>query len=197
MIKAVIFDLGGVLTSQSGFWPFCHKYSRQFNMTPEELHTIIKKHWKPARIDEISSQEFWEKTSVEIGCDKNFFRKIMVDFQIVGGDTLQIARSLKGRYKLAILSNHIRDWFEEIVEKNKLKEIFDVIVTSYDFGAQKPDKSIYKETIEKLGLKPEECVFIDDKEKNIHPAKELGMKVILFKDVGQLKNELKELGVEF
>ena len=92
-----------------------------------------------------------------------------------------------------MLSNQIEDWLEEIIKKYQLDQIFDVIVTSYKEKIPKPDIEIFKITVERLGVQPETCVYIDDLEKNIPPAKELGMKTILFKNIEQMKKELQEL----
>jgi putative hydrolase of the HAD superfamily len=96
---------------------------------------------------------------------------------------------------LALLSNQIEDWLEEVIEKYELNKLFDVIITSYNFKIAKPDISIFKETAKKLGVKPEECIYIDDLDKNIPPAKKLGMKTILFKNTKQLVEKLNKLGV--
>ena len=96
-----------------------------------------------------------------------------------------------------MLSNHIEDWLEELIEKHKLNQIFDSIVTSYNSGMAKTDINIYKKIVNDLDVKSNECIYIDDLEKNLPPAEELGMKTILFKDLEQLKEELKNLGVNF
>jgi len=108
-------------------------------------------------------------------------------------EMIEIAKKLKKNYKLALLSNQIEDWLEEKIKKHQLDKIFDVIVASYKEKIPKPDIEIFKITVERLGIQPEACVYIDDLEKNISPAKELGMKPILFKNIEQMKKELQEL----
>ena len=68
-----------------------------------------------------------------------------------------------------------------------------VIVTSYYSRKAKPDLEIFNEIIKKLNVKAEECVYIDDLEKNIPPAIQLGMKTILFKDIKQMKKALEKI----
>ena len=58
---------------------------------------------------------------------------------------------------------------------------------------KKPDVRIYKHVLFKLSKKPEEVIFIDDNVENIESAKSIGMGVILFKNLDQLKNEIKTL----
>jgi putative hydrolase of the HAD superfamily len=107
-----------------------------------------------------------------------------------------LIKRLKKNYKVALLTNLIDD-LNHIIRKNKLRNIFDVIVTSYDSKITKPDIRIFKKTVNELKIKPEECIFIDNMEKNRPPAEELGMKFILFKDYEQLKRDLKKLDIKF
>jgi len=74
---------------------------------------------------------------------------------------------------------------------------FDYAVLSYKEKLKKPDERFYQLAISKAGCKPEEAVFIDDKEECVLAAQKLGIKGIIFKDNDQLKLELSELGVKF
>jgi len=109
-------------------------------------------------------------------------------------DNLEYVKNkLQGKYKLAILSNQIKSWLEPILEEKKFGEIFDTIVTSYEVGSAKPDIKIYKEVLGKLNVKAEECVYIEDRIKNLEPAKILGMKTIEFKNYNQCVKDLEEI----
>ncbi len=196
MIKAVIFDFGGVLSLKGSLLYFGEFYAKKFGGSPEEFKKLLLDNWFKARVNEISSKEFWENLAGFLKADAKAMRKEFMEFFGFNQEIFQLAKELKKSYKLAMLSNHIEDWLEEVIEEEKMREVFDVIVTSYESKLAKPDPAIYKETVEKLGVKPEECVYIDDIEKNIPPAEEMGMKAIRFKDLKQLKKELKELGVK-
>ena len=69
------------------------------------------------------------------------------------------------------------------------------VVFSFEVGYRKPEKEIFMIALEKLKLKPEECIFIDDREKFLQTPRELGFKVILFKNYTQFVKDLKERGV--
>uniref|UniRef100_A0AC34GMT4 Epoxide hydrolase n=1 Tax=Panagrolaimus sp. ES5 TaxID=591445 RepID=A0AC34GMT4_9BILA len=69
---------------------------------------------------------------------------------------------------------------------------FDVIVESCKVNMRKPFPDIYKYTLEKLGLKPEECIFIDDLQMNCETAEKLGIKSIQVVN-GDSETALKEL----
>jgi epoxide hydrolase-like predicted phosphatase len=195
MIKAIIFDYGGVFSIKSSLKDFGAEYAQKLGKDPEAFKKLMIDNWLKARVSDIDSAVFWEQLAAFLGVDKAVFRKDMIDYFGFRPEILDLARFLKTDYKLGLLSNHIEDWLEELIENHKLKDIFDVIVTSYGSRVAKPDISIFKEAVAKLGMQPEECVYIDDLEKNIPPAQEIGMSAILFKDVVQLRKELECLGI--
>jgi putative hydrolase of the HAD superfamily len=74
---------------------------------------------------------------------------------------------------------------------------FDPLILSHEIGILKPDRRIYDILLQRLGLPPEECVFIDDQQPCLDTAAQLGMKTILYSSVQQLEEELKKMGIEF
>ena len=91
---------------------------------------------------------------------------------------------MKQRYKIGLLSNDVSEWSAYLRRKHKLAALFDTVVVSGDAGYRKPDRRIYELTIDKLDCSADECVFIDDRVKNLHIAREVGMKVIKFRRPG-------------
>lgn len=197
MIKAIIFDYGGIFTPTARFKDFCTDYiSKRHNINPDKLHEVLIENWSKAKVSEIKSELFWKNVADFCNIDKDYLRKTLINYLGFRPEMLILAKKLKKKYKLGLLSNHIEDWLEEIIENHKLDQVFDVIVTSYGSKIAKPDIRIFKEIVEKLKIKPEECIYIDDFDTNIPPAKELGMKTILFKDFEQFKKELSDYGVD-
>ena len=108
---------------------------------------------------------------------------------------INIAKSLKKQgYKIGYLSN------TEIPAiaffKKQKYDFLDVSVFSCLEGYVKPEKEIYEITLNRLGVKPEEAIFIDDKEIHIEAAKKLGINTVLFKDAKQLLAELKQFSIK-
>lgn len=197
MTKAIIFDYGGVLSAEASLYSFGTFYAPKFGKNPEDFHKLIIENWDQARVNKMNSKLFWKNLANFIGIDPTSFRKDFLDFFEFREEVFELVKKLKkNKYKLGLLSNQIEDWLEEIIENHKFNQIFDVIVTSYKSKVAKPDISIFKEIVEKLNVKSTECVYIDDLDKNIPPAKQLGMKTILFKNNKQLIKELKNLGVK-
>src|ERR1700738_490676 len=73
---------------------------------------------------------------------------------------------------------------------------FDVLIWSYQLGIAKPDPAIYRHTLEKLGTRAEETLFLDDKRVNIEAAKALGMQAIEFTTVEKLREDLVAGGLD-
>ena len=71
---------------------------------------------------------------------------------------------------------------------------FDVLVWSYQLGVAKPERAIYRYALERLGTRPEETLFIDDKAENVDAATAMGMKGMIFSTVEKLREELRKSG---
>lgn len=102
----------------------------------------------------------------------------------------------KKGYKTYILSNYSKRGYE--VTKQELPFVADMdgVLFSYEVKLVKPEPEIYQTLLEKFQLKPEECVFMDDNEKNIIAAREAGIHAIHFKNKEQAEEELAKLGVK-
>lgn len=109
-------------------------------------------------------------------------------------EMMELVLQLKKHYRLGIISNSDavnsanysrKGWYDH----------FELVILSHEIGILKPDLGLYELALEKLKAKPEECVFIDDQEECLKPAKQLGMRTVLFKSVPQLRQELKALGI--
>jgi putative hydrolase of the HAD superfamily len=106
---------------------------------------------------------------------------------------LDYAEGLRQRgYTTAILSNMIApiNWF--ISQRGDFKS-FDPVILSSQVGYAKPDPTIYQLMLERLKLPPDQCIFIDNHERNLVPAKQLGMKVVLAKQPSQFIPEIERL----
>lgn len=97
----------------------------------------------------------------------------------------EVLEKLKGRYKLAVISNTTTSTTEDIkwiMERSGLLHFFDCVIASKSFGARKPDVSIFNFVLETLSLKPEEVVFVGNKiSTDILGANKTGMESILLR----------------
>jgi putative hydrolase of the HAD superfamily len=92
-------------------------------------------------------------------------------------------RTLRGRsYRMAILTNNVREWEPLWRSMLPVDEIFELVVDSAWVGMRKPDPAIYELTVSRLGdLQTHECLFVDDNEPNVETARQLGMTAVHFR----------------
>lgn len=195
MLQAIIFDFGGVFSVEADIKKFLQNNAIKFKIDPEEVNKISSAIWAEARLGKIDSNIFWEKLGELVDMDPLEFKKYFIENTTLVEYKLYdfVKYHLKGKYKLAILSNQIESWLETVLEENNFREVFDFIITSYNTGLAKPDLAIYQKTLEILDLKAEECLFIDDLAQNLAPAKELGMQTILFENYEQFLGDLNKV----
>lgn len=96
-------------------------------------------------------------------------------------DTIALLADLKGKYKLAMVSNvSSRRSLDDRFLPGELDELFEVVVASGDLGFEKPSPHIYMQTAEKLRVAPEECLFVDDIKAFCDAAETVGMQSFHF-----------------
>ncbi len=104
-----------------------------------------------------------------------------------------IKNELREHYKIGILSNVGRGWLGGLFEEPRRQGLFDVIISSGDERVVKPQPQIFQLAAERLGVKPQECVMIDDIEQNCVGARSAGMQAIHYEDLEDIKKQLKKL----
>src|SRR4029077_17158089 len=91
-------------------------------------------------------------------------------------DTVAILRQLRGRYRLAMISNvNLMHW-EHIRNGQAFMNWFDLLIASYAVGRRKPDLEIHRLTLRQMGVSPERALFIDDVLSHVHAARSLGIR---------------------
>ena len=101
-----------------------------------------------------------------------------------------VERARSAGYKTALLSN---SWGMGLYPIDRIRALFDVVVISGEVGLRKPDPDIFKLTVDKLGLKAEACVFVDDHPGHLKAAQEAGMTTVLHKAPAQSISEVEAL----
>ena len=191
MIKAVVFDMGGIIVrldmgrcianfkELAGFEDI-EDYLDKFHQKgfisdleegktqPEDFYRECLKHSRPGTTVETAHYCF---CSLLDGLEK---------------DTLDLIRSLRGRYDLYVLSNNnpiSRGYFRDMMKLEGLdtEEVFKKEFYSYELKLLKPSREIYERVIEGVGVKPEEILFIDDARDNIEAAAALGIRTLWLK----------------
>jgi putative hydrolase of the HAD superfamily len=91
-----------------------------------------------------------------------------------------IKRTLKPQYKIGLISNIGQGWIQDFFDENQLHELFDVVVMSGVEGITKPNPLIYERAAERMGVSPNESLFIDDRPENCDGAQAIGMRSLLY-----------------
>ena len=194
MIKAVIFDWGGVLlyNPSIGTKEYCAK---RLGVNESKFIKIYDKYEPDFQKGKISESNFWKKIyenlEIPIPKSKILWNTVLEETYKSNDPVINIAKSLKKQgYKIGYLSNTEMPAIDFFNKQNY--DFLDVVVFSCIEGYVKPEKKIYEIILNRLGVQSEEAIFIDDKETNIEGAKKLGINTILFKDSNQLIHELKK-----
>jgi putative hydrolase of the HAD superfamily len=96
-------------------------------------------------------------------------------------------------YRTALLTNNVREWEPQWRSMLPVDELFETVVDSAFVGCRKPDPRIYELTLDRVGLPPEACIFVDDTEVNCEAAEELGIRSVHFRETAQARVEIHSL----
>lgn len=201
-IDVLVFDLGKVifdfdLEKLAGGFHLSSKKSKKEIFTLLSGHIDLFADYEKGLVD---SESFYKQVSelMNIETDYQTFCSIWNDIftPVKGMDSL--IKRLSASNNLAILSNTNDLHFEYL--ENKYPEIFSYFTNlhlSYKIGSRKPDKEIYEHVIGFYGIDPARIFFTDDLERNIVPARELGINAYRFDGPEILEKKLNFLGVKF
>ncbi|HEY6737050.1 MAG TPA: HAD-IA family hydrolase [Candidatus Saccharimonadia bacterium] len=191
MIKAIIFDYYGVLTTD--------RYFTWLRRNPE----VARRH--TAAIEALSREQ-------DAGLDADTFFSRLADiahesaasvrdeFNIHGVEheaLLEYIASLRQLgLKTAILSNSTAAGLQAEVERHHLAGVFDVILSSGEAGVIKPDPAIFKLVLNRLAAEAHEAVFVDDRDYNVRGAAAAGLTALEYDGLAGLRRELERLGIK-
>jgi epoxide hydrolase-like predicted phosphatase len=184
VIKAVIFDWGGVLMrtlDASGR----RKWEKKLGLSLYAVDRVVhgSRSWKQAQSGVISDAAYWDDVAAQLGLNRDelsefrrdYFSGDQLDHEMVG-----FIQGLRPRFKTALLSNASPKLQDLLAELNVI-DLFDVIVISGLVGVQKPHPDIYHAVLQRLALEPHETIFVDDFIENIRAAHDIGMQTLHFR----------------
>ena len=199
-INAIIFDLGNVLVG----WDAFLLYKRFFpdretvNRFLEEIRFL---EWNAKQdagrpfkegVAELSNQ--FPHYSELIQAYDTYWEESLTEPYY---ESIEIVHALKDAgWRLYLLSNFSLEKFKLIEHKYPVLECFDLKIISGEQKTVKPEAEIFHITLQKIGRKAEECLFIDDSLPNIETAGQLGFQTIHFQSPTQLRQDLITLGIK-
>jgi putative hydrolase of the HAD superfamily len=195
--RALITDFGGVLTTplSAGFYAYRDEAGISLEELGHAMQRAAEAHGEPPLYTlergEISEEEFARRVGDQLsdGFDLARLRELYFERIEPNAPMIEYVARVRGRgLQTALLTNNVREW--EPLWRAKLPaldELFDVVVDSAFVGMRKPEPEIYRLTVERLGggLRPDECVFVDDLDVNCEAARALGMIAVRYEDPRQ------------
>jgi putative hydrolase of the HAD superfamily len=204
-IRAVISDFGGVLTSPL-FSAFAH-LQEDHGVSLEALGRAMLRATQergenplfPLERGEMTEAEFLSILGAALAAEvgrpvplddfgEQYFARLEPNNRMIG-----FLRELKHKrgVRLALLTNNVREWEPRWRAMLPVDELFEVVVDSAFVGMRKPEPGIYRLTLDRLGLEPQACVFVDDLEVNCAAARELGIAAVRFEETEQAIRDLR------
>lgn len=194
MIRAVYFDMGGVLLrseSQAGR----RKWESRLGLAEGALAPIVfdNRVAALATVGRASADQVWAEVGRLLALADGPLAELRADFfagDAFDVDLLAFIRGLRPRYKTGLISNA---WPDARASTRLCLNatIFDLLVFSGEEGVQKPDPEIFRRALAGLGAAPEEAVFVDDVVANVEAAREVGMAGIHFLNPAQARGEVE------
>jgi epoxide hydrolase-like predicted phosphatase len=188
-IRAVVFDIGGVLevTPQTG-WEA--QWEARLHLRPGELDERLTPVWRDGSSGALSEADVEQQIAVLLGLDNIQSAALMADLwnEYLGELNVALATyfaSLRPRYRTAILSNSFAGARRQEQERYHFAEMCDLIIYSHEEGMRKPERRIFALTCARLDLSPDEIIFLDDSAVIVAAACETGIHAILFHDTTQ------------
>jgi putative hydrolase of the HAD superfamily len=203
-IEAVVCDFGGVLTTP--LMPSFMALQDEIGVSPENfaqaLHAVAEEDGSnplyAMERGEISEQAFLDRLAggleplVDHQPHMHRFREVFLGTLHPNEEMIALMAELgQTSLRMAMLTNNVREWEPVWRAKLPVDEIFETVVDSAFVGCRKPERRIYEITVERIGMAPEACLFVDDMEPNIEAAREFGMRAVHFHDNEQAIGEIR------
>jgi epoxide hydrolase-like predicted phosphatase len=192
-IRAVVFDIGGVLeldvieTVEIGLDA---RWEQRLGLPPGELDRRMEPVWQAGSLGECTEEYVHQEMEKRLGMSQEQVAEYMREMWdwYCGHLNVPMAdffRSLRPRYKTAILSNSFVGARREEQQRYHFEEMCDLIIYTHEEGIAKPDPRIFELACQRLDVQPSQMLFLDDSSRNIAAARELGIHAILCRETEQ------------
>ncbi len=198
-ITHVFFDIGGVLATNGWDREQRRAAVQRFNLDPADFQARHEEMVGPLEQGEVSLDEYLDFTILCTGVpiDLEELKAFIFAQSKPNTDTIAMARAvaLDCNYWVMTLNNESDELNRYRIRSFGLDEIFDAYLSSCWLGLRKPTHKFYDRALSIAQARPEQSLFIDDREQNLTPAAALGMKTILYQSPAQLRAALVANGI--
>lgn len=194
-IKAVIFDMGGVLLRTEDPAPRT-QLAEKFGLTRRQLEALVFQSENAIASEKglVSGEDHWLSVAGELGLApaglpdfiEEYWAGDRIDMELVN-----FIQSLRPALKTGLLSNAWEGVRSTVSKRYTFLDVFDEIIFSAEVGMRKPDRDIFDLILQKLGVAAGEAVFVDDFFVNIEGAQAAGLRTVHFKEVNQAIKEIQ------
>ena len=176
-IRAIIFDLGGVLLQQTGRTAR-RRWERRLGLTEGELDRIyaecIGPGWEGGRSEDEINERLLAATGLSRCHLSDLLDALSADHRLEPA-LVALIGEIRPRYRVGVLANAGPTARQVWSSRLLLDQLVDAIVISAEEGIAKPDTRIYQIAAARLGVTPRQCAFVDDKQENVAGAETAGM----------------------
>ncbi len=195
MLRAVIFDFGGVL-AEEGFRDGLKAIAKRKGLDPEAFYTtsadlVYQTGYITGECDEHSYWNAVRETTGLKGEDQEFSEEILRRFELRPEMTAVVKKMKSSGFRVAILSDQT-NWLDELNQRTPFHSHFDHVFNSFHLRKTKRDPSIFRDVCNRLGFRPEEVLFVDDNLENVKRAASQGLKAIHFEDSTEFQIRIKK-----
>jgi len=197
MIEAVILDFGRVISAQKPASLF-RRYERDLGIQPGSINRTMfdSDDWQQVLVGQMTSEEYWARLGPRLNLMTperiEAFRQRYQGDEAINEGVLELIRHLYGEYRLAVLSNcpaGLSEW----LKRWQILHFFDQVLCSGDEGLAKPDPAFFLLALTRLGVLPQEAVFVDDSAGHVQAARALGLHALRFDTASTLAEDLGRL----
>ena len=199
MIKAIIFDIGGVILRTEDRHPR-QQLEARLGLAAGEAETIVFNSaiGQKAQQGQITTAELWAWVQQHLSLKDGELARFQEEFWAgdrIDWSLVELIDGLHLHYRTAIISNASDNLNEIVARFDPLGQRFDLVIGSAYEKIMKPNAEIFTRTLARLQISPAEAVFIDDFAHNILAAQTIGMHTIHFQPTTDLRHQLQQLGV--
>jgi putative hydrolase of the HAD superfamily len=188
MIRAVIFDCFGVIISDA-LSVIVDELGSRNPAGADEVRSLVRASNKGI----IDPNESNKRIADILGVELEEYRQQVRDGEVKDMRVLNLIKNLRTKYKTAMLSNINVPGLMRRFSEAEREEYFDVIVVSAEIGFAKPEAQAYEITADRLAVRLDECVFIDDREDFCEAARGVGMQAVFYQSFDQAKADLERI----
>jgi HAD superfamily hydrolase (TIGR01509 family) len=202
-IRAVVFDIGGVLERvDDDAWPevWVGRWERRLNLPAGHVLAALAEHAPAGEMvtGGVSESQMRSVYAEALGLDDDQADQMMAELWDAYCGELDVelcdfAASLRPAYTTGILSNSADGARREEQRRYGFEELVDVIVYSHEVGLAKPDPAVFRLTEQLLGVEPDEIVFLDDQPGHVATARTLGWQALVHRSTPESIRQVTEL----